>query len=105
MAAQQTPDGHDPAAQHSEAVDGLHCIVGASGNVTARRRKQGRNPALISPQRPQCRRFHFYFSAVFLAMTSKARFTSSSSIENSTLSTDFFGLITTSIGPFKSARH
>src|SRR4030081_186577 len=93
MTTQDAPRCDESAAQHSKSFHGLQRVLGAGRHIAARRWKQRGYPALVSPEHPQCQPLHFYFSAIFLAITSKARLTSSSRIGNSTFKTDFFGLI------------
>src|SRR6267378_6386139 len=99
MAPQYPPRRHRPAAQRPIPFYRFHRIFRTRRHVAARRRKRWRNPPFVESQQPERERLHFYFSTSFFAITSKARPTSSSTNENSSVSTDFFGLITTSTAP------
>src|SRR5271155_5533551 len=104
MAAQNPPCRLCSTTQRSIALYRFHRVLGARRQVAAGWRKRRRNPSLINPQQPESERFHLstifvhYLSAIFLAIKSNARPTSSSTTENSTVNTDFFGLMTTSTG-------
>src|SRR5271157_3057404 len=97
MAPQQPPRRHHSAAPRAIPLDRFHGVFRTSRHIPARRRKRRRNPPLINSQQPERDRLHF--SPSFFAIASNARPTSSSTAENSKVSTDFFGLITTSTAP------
>jgi len=97
MASQHPPRSHRQAAYRTISLDRFHRILRTSRHIPARRRKRRRNPPLISAKHPK--RDSLHFGTIFLAITSSAFPTSSSTIENSSVSTDFFGLITTSTAP------
>src|SRR5258707_12692622 len=101
MTPQNPPSRDRPAAQRAIPFYRFHRIFRTRRHVPARRRKRGRNPPFIKSQQREREKLHLYFSLSisFFAITSKARPTSSSTTENSSVSTDFFGLITTSTAP------
>src|SRR6202158_4235060 len=99
MAPQYAPSCHRPPAPRPIPLHRFHRILRTRRYVAARRRKRWRNPPFVKSQQPERERLHFYFSTSLLAITSRARPTSSSTTENSSVSTDFFGLITTSTAP------
>src|ERR1700731_3418759 len=99
MAPQHTPSRHHSTPQHAIPLYRFHRVLRTRRHVAARRRKRWRNPPFVKSQQPERERLHFYFSTSFFAITSKARPTSSSTTENSSVSTDFFGLMTTSTAP------
>src|ERR1700680_2709355 len=99
MAPRQAPSRHHSPAPRAIALHRFHRVFRTRRHVTARRRKRRRNPPFVKSQQPERERLHFYLSTSFFAITSKARPTSSSTTENSSVSTDFFGLITTSTAP------
>src|SRR3984893_14861892 len=96
MAPRHAPSRHHSPAQRAIALQRFHRVFRTRRHVTARRRKRRRNPPFVKSQQPERERLHFYFSTSFFAITSKARPTSSSTTENSSVSTDFFGFISTS---------
>src|SRR5260221_11073289 len=108
MTPQNPPSRDRPAAQRAIPFYRFHRIFRTRRHVPARRRKRGRNPPFIKSQQREREKLHLYFSLSisFFAITSRARPTSSSTTENSSVSTDFFGLITTSTAPalFSTAR-
>jgi hypothetical protein len=97
MASQHPSHRHHAAAKRPIPLHCFHRVLRTSRHVPARRRKHRRDPPLISSEQPQ--RDSFHFSPSFLAIVSRARPTSSSTTENSSVSTDFLGLITTSTAP------
>src|SRR5467141_113184 len=99
MAPQYAPSRHHSTAQRAISLYRFHRVFRTRRHVAARRRKRWRNPPFVKSQQPERERLHSYFSTSFFAITSKARPTSSSTTENSSVSTDFFGLITTSTAP------
>src|SRR6202163_1175763 len=99
MAPRHAPSRHHSPAQRAIALQRFHRVFRTRRHVTARRRKRRRNPPFVKSQQPERERLHCYFSTSRFAITSKARPTSSSTTENSSVSTDFFGLITTSTAP------
>src|SRR5258706_14069509 len=107
MTPQNPPSRDRPAAQRAIPFYRFHRIFRTRRHVPARRRKRGRNPPFIKSQQREREKLHFYFSLSisFFAITSRARPTSSSTTENSSVSTDFFGLITTSTPPFSTERY
>src|SRR5580692_8400858 len=96
MASQNSPSRHRSATKGAKPFHCFHGVFRTRRYIATRRRKHGRNPSLINLQQPERERLHFYFSVSFFAIVSSARPTSSSTTENSNVSTDFFGLITTS---------
>src|ERR1700686_1535712 len=101
MAPQHTPSPHHSTPQHAIPLYRFHRVLRTRRHVAARRRKHWRNPPFVKSQQPERERLHFYFSLSisFFAITSRARPPSSSPPENSSVSTDFFGLITPSTAP------
>lgn len=57
MTAEDAGKGHPSAAQSAEALDGFHSVFGASRQVAAGRRKQGRDGPLVGSQ--QLQRYEF----------------------------------------------
>ena len=121
MAPQNPHHRHPPTTHRAITLHGLHGILRTSRHITATWRKHGRERPLIPTQQQQhgfaCNlhtqsnkplpsttlparpKFHPLprgSSAIFWRITSNARLTSASSTENSTVRTEFFGLITTS---------
>ena len=105
MAPQHPPAAIAPPRTHAIPLHRFHGVFRTSRHVAARRRKRRRNPPLIKPQQPKRERLHFSISISFFAIASSARPTSSSTTENSKVSTDFFGLITTSTARAAPCEH
>src|ERR1700676_775925 len=99
MEPRHAPSHHHSPAQRAVALQSFDRVFRTPRHVTARRRNRRRNPPFVKSQQPERERLHFCFSTSRFAITSKARPTSSSITENSSVSTDFFGLITTSTAP------
>ncbi len=105
MAAQHARQRHPAAAQHAEPLYRFHRVFRTSRQVAAGYRQHGRDRPLISPQQLQrCNSrvphhtpsFRDCFRETFCSITSKARLTSFNTFSKSAVSSDFFGLITTS---------
>src|SRR4029077_8087400 len=90
IAPRHAPSRHHSPAQRAIALHRFHRVFRTRRHVTARRRKGRRNPPFVKGQPPKRKRFHFIFPTSFFAIPSKARPTSSSTTENSSVSTDFF---------------
>src|SRR5258708_39190827 len=106
LTPQNPPSRHRPAAQGAIPFYRFHRILRTRRHVPARRRKRWRNPPFVKSQQREREKLHFSFSlsTSFFAIRSKARPTSSTNTENSSASTAFFGLLTTST-PFSTDRH
>jgi len=102
MASQKSPSRHQTAAERSVALNRFRRVVRTGRHIAAGRRQRGRNPPLVSPEQPQHDKYHF--SPNFFAIAAKARLTSSNRTGNSTVSTDFLGLMTTSTAVFSARR-
>src|ERR1700690_709511 len=112
MAAQQAPCRQHRSAKRAMALNRFHGVFRTGGRESARRRKGGRYPLFVEPQAEEREGLRYrpslfvflllhshHFCVNFFVIASNARPTSSSTAENSTVRTDFFGLITTSMEP------